>query len=391
MMTARILIPSAPRQSRLRAAPFTARMPPDDSRSTPHSAVEVRTPARAHLGMLSFGHADRRSYGGVGIMLDQPGVHLRVRRAARYEARGCLADRAVEFARACAERMRLGAQPCAIDVLAAPRPHVGLGSGTQLGLAVAAAVRFLAGGAVDDAEHELAAAPTGGPVGGRGAWRHSFDIPDAIALARWAGRGGRSSVGVYGFSRGGLIVEAGRRVGATPADEDAATRSFSPLVAHVGLPAAWRCVVIVRRDAVGLHGEAEKAAFRALPPVPREVSAELARIALLEMLPAAIEGRFAEFSAAVRRYGRLAGEPFAPASRTLPQAAATDALLDLLERLDAPGCAQSSWGPAVVACCESADTAAALVEALRRLGEAAHHDILIARFDVDGASLRAIE
>ncbi|NBP52608.1 MAG: GHMP kinase, partial [Actinobacteria bacterium] len=103
-------------------------------------AVEVRTPARIHIGMLSFGHAGRRAYGGVGVMLDRPGVVLRAWRSPRFEARGPLADRALQFARQCAVDRGGGPLSCTIEVVSAPRSHVGLGSGTQLGLAVAAAI-----------------------------------------------------------------------------------------------------------------------------------------------------------------------------------------------------------------------------------------------------------
>jgi predicted sugar kinase len=173
--------------------------------------------------------------------------------------------------------------------------------------------------------------------------------------------------------------------------EDDATREFSPMVARVRLPSAWRCVVIIGRDAVGLAGDAEKAAFKSLPPVPQEVSAELARIALLELLPAAVEGKFAEFSAAVRAYGTLAGKPFEEASRQLPYAAATEHLLELLGELGAVGSAQSSWGPAVMACCESLDAAGELIDGLETLDLARHHEITIARFDPQGATLRVLE
>ena len=47
------------------------------------NAVEVRTPARLHLGMMSFGVPTMRAFGGVGVMVDRPGVHLRLRRAVR--------------------------------------------------------------------------------------------------------------------------------------------------------------------------------------------------------------------------------------------------------------------------------------------------------------------
>jgi beta-ribofuranosylaminobenzene 5'-phosphate synthase len=366
----------------------SVRMPSADPSSAAPWAVEVRTPARIHLGMLSFGQADARSFGGVGVMLDRPGVHLRARRSSRFEARGPDAERALRFARECIQRGGFDARPCAIEVVAAPRPHVGLGSGTQLGLAVAAAVRHLSRAADDDADAEAAPAHPHERPPEVGDHEHTFDIPDALELARLSGRGRRSCVGVYGFTRGGLIIEAGRTSEAVGAGD--AGRPVSPLVSRVRLPAAWRCVVIVGRDATGLHGDAERAAFAALPPMPREVSAELARTALLELLPAAVEGRFTEFCAALYRYGRLAGEPFAQASRALPHAAATDTLLELLTELGAPGCAQSSWGPAVVACCESLEAAGELVDRLDHLALGDHHDILISRFDTQGASLRVI-
>jgi predicted sugar kinase len=353
-------------------------------------AVEVRTPARIHIGMLSFGHAGRRAYGGVGVMLDRPGVVLRAWRSPRFEARGPLADRALQFARQCAVDRGGGPLSCTIEVVSAPRSHVGLGSGTQLGLAVAAAIDALA--AVPDAAdpgqcRAVGSQPPRVPriVGGE----RRFGEQDAVGLARVSGRGRRSCVGVYGFGGGGLIVEAGRAVTMPSVTEDDATRAFSPLVARVHLPEAWRCVLLIRRDAVGLHGEAERAAFGALPPMACEVSAELARIALLELVPAASEGRFAEFSDAVRRYGRLAGLPFEPAAHAVPHAAATTALLDALADMGAPG-AQSSWGPAVMACCDSSAAARSLVERLGAAGIADDHDVTIARFDSVGATLRVL-
>jgi hypothetical protein len=100
------------------------------------TAVEVRTPARLHLGMLSFGTPAMRSFGGVGVMVDRPAVHVRLRRGDAFRARGPLAERTLEFAQACMQSWSLPPQSaCEIEVLATPRSHVGLGSGTQLALA----------------------------------------------------------------------------------------------------------------------------------------------------------------------------------------------------------------------------------------------------------------
>lgn len=365
-----------------------------DAPSPQPLAVEIRTPARLHLGMLSFGVPGVRSFGGVGVMVDRPGVVLRARRANRLEARGPLAERVVAFARAAMEAWQLGNVGCGFEVVAVPPSHAGLGSGTQLGLAVAAAVRHL--------HSPPAAEPPGVPhphdvPPDPASHEWVFDVPDAIELARATGRGRRSCVGVYGFSRGGLILEAGR-LPDKPAGErgpaergDGPAAEFSPMLARARLPAAWRCVVITARDSAGLHGEAERAAFQRLPPVSAEVTAELSRVALLELLPAAVEGRFAEFAAAVRTYGELAGRPFEEVSATLPHAAATAQLLELLDELGIAGCAQSSWGPTVMACCPTLQAAGDLAEALDRLGIARHHEIVIARFDTQGAALREIE
>jgi len=361
------------------------------ARQSRTTAVEVRSPVRLHLGMLSFGNPALRSFGGLGLMVDRPGVQLRMHRANRFEARGPQSERAIEFATACSKAWNLGTAACSIEVVTAPPAHAGLGSGTQLALAVAAGMSqlFVRNDSADDlpappehpmqpdldpSEHEL-----------------SFDTRESLDFARATGRGRRSCVGVHGFSRGGLIVEAGRRVPAGATACDAEGREFAPMVARVRLPSTWRCVVIVGRDAIGLHGAEESAAFTGLPPMDTAVSAELARIALMDMLPAAVEGRFAEFAAAVGAYGRLAGRPFADLARRLPHSEATTHLLELLVELGAPGCAQSSWGPTVMACCESLEAAGVLVEHLERLQLAKHHELVIARFDSQGATLRVLE
>jgi beta-RFAP synthase len=337
-------------------------VPPTPPTAHPPHAVEVRTAGRLHLGMISFGNPAVPSFGGVGVMVEGLGVTVRVARADGFRATGPLAERAVAFARQCGRAWSLGDTGCVIDVLAAPRSHVGLGSGTQLALAVAAGVRTLL------------------VEGGQPVRERSFTIQESLALATAAGRGRRSCVGIYGFGGGGLIAEGGRK-------EDDPSERFSPLVARVMLPEAWRCIVIVRKNCEGLHGEPEKQAFARLPPVPAEISTELARIAASELVPAAEQGDFAGFSDAVHRYGRLAGRPFEAESSSLSFHAGIGRLIAQLGDLGVRGAAQSSWGPAVMACCESNESAARLVDELSRGGLDADHDLAVTSFDRHGASL----
>lgn len=55
--------------------------------------IEITTPSRLHFGMFSFGRADVRQFGGVGVMIDRPGVQLRIAPAAKFTATGPMQQR----------------------------------------------------------------------------------------------------------------------------------------------------------------------------------------------------------------------------------------------------------------------------------------------------------
>ena len=61
--------------------------------------IEIQAPSRLHFGMLSFGQPAVRRFGGVGVMVDQPGTTVRAMRADRFAAAGTDCERAAEFAR----------------------------------------------------------------------------------------------------------------------------------------------------------------------------------------------------------------------------------------------------------------------------------------------------
>ena len=186
-------------------------------------------------------------------------------------------------------------------------PHVGLGSGTKLALAVAQALA-----ALED---------------------RTVDAPE---LAEAVGRAARSAVGTWTFALGGLVVEGGvRRDVERPA----------PLLAHHPMPDEWRVVLVIPRAEPGLSGPAEEEAFRRLVPSP-ERSAEIAQLVLTSLLPALVEHDLEEFGGALTRIQQLVGDAFAEVQggRFHPRAGA---LVEALLRDGAAGAGQSSWGPAV--------------------------------------------
>ena len=248
------------------------------------SVVRVRAASRLHFGLLSLGGGSERQYGGVGVMVDAPGLTLSLHPAERLSAAGPLAERAMHFARqfAASGETTVGrVEPeCHIEIESAPPEHVGLGTGTQLALAVAAGMATFGGAARGSV-----------PVSDR----------DAVGWAQQVGRGERSAIGTHGFARGGLLVEGGKR----------AAGAVSPLIARLELPDAWRFVLLIDRQRQGLSGASERQAFAELPPTAANVTAALCRELLVELLPAAAEGDFEAFGESLYRYGHEAGLLFA--------------------------------------------------------------------------------
>src|SRR5688572_3223338 len=107
--------------------------------------VHIAAPSRLHFGLWSLASASGRQFGGVGAMVERPGLKLTIQASQRLQARGSLADRALVFARRWAEFHRIANPGCLIEIHSAPPEHAGLGTGTQLGLTIAAGLNALLG------------------------------------------------------------------------------------------------------------------------------------------------------------------------------------------------------------------------------------------------------
>ena len=287
-------------------------------------------------------------------MIDNPGLVLRITPAKAFGVSGPLAERAREFAGRACGALDLPCEPnCHLEIVSAPPEHVGLGTGTQLGLSVAAGLNSFLG----------------------------REPLEPVVLARMVSRGERSAIGTYGFDRGGLLVESGKHEGDL----------LSPLVARLELPSKWRFLLICLRGESGLSGNAEHAAFRELPPVPSAVTATLCREILLSLLPAAAEGHFEEFSASLYRYGHMAGLSFAP-NQGGPFASERIAhLISTIRELEVHGVGQSSWGPTVFALLPDDAAAERLEHALRENEQFAEANYFTAKPASQGARIEVFE
>ncbi len=327
----------------------------------------VRTPSRLHFGLLGLADAapwpnregaptlPGRAFGGVGLMVQDPGLELCLSPAATWGATGPLAERALAFAHTYAASVRQDhpdvALPCQHILIETAAPeHAGLGTGTQLGLATALAL--------------ATAWELGEPVG---------------VLARRGGRGLRSALGVHGFERGGLLVEAGKR----SADD------LAPLVAHAAFPEDWRVVLVLPAQASGLHGPSEREAFARLAQKPADArqTEALCRLVLLGLLPALAEHDLATFGEALYDFNARSGELFAPVQGGLYVSPVVAEIVAFVRGVGVPGVGQSSWGPTVFAVVEGDDHAGDLAARLRNRFDLTDAEIIVTKALNRGAIL----
>jgi beta-ribofuranosylaminobenzene 5'-phosphate synthase len=268
--------------------------------------VQVTTAARLHLGFLDLAGDLGRRFGSIGLAIDAFKTRIELREASSLEVLGEERERGSHIARRIAEGLRLDTRK-KLTISNAIPAHSGLGSGTQLALAIATAFRRLA------------------------------ELPlDAREDARLLDRGARSGVGVALFERGGLAVDAGR----------GSNTEIPPAVAWVSFPRDWRILLILDSRVEGAHGEAERRAFAGLPLFPVGAASEICRRTLMQILPGAAEEDLEAFGDGIARIQELLGDHFAPAqgggrftSEPVSRVAAR------LKALGAYGVGQSSWGP----------------------------------------------
>ncbi len=268
-------------------------------------SVTVSTTARLHLGFMDPSGRGERALGSLGLSLDWPQTRLTLSRAAESRATGPDSARAALLLDTLSAEAGIDGK-FSIHVDRAIPAHAGLGSGTQLALAVGAAFAKLTGRPFSPAQA-------------------------AIAL----GRGKRSGIGIGAFQTGGVLVDGGHGPGT----------NIPPIIARLPFPDDWRVVLILDPEAVGVHGNEEKDAFRDLPAFPKEQTAELCRRLVMGTLSALAAANLFDFSAEVRHLQHRMGDYYAAVQGGRFASAAVEDAIRLIEVCGVVGTGQSSWGP----------------------------------------------
>ncbi len=308
--------------------------PGESTETHARRAVSVTTGSRLHFGLLR----PVAPFGGLGVMIDSPETMVVAEPSTRFDCHvesGIHEDtvsRVVQIAQRFAASVGMQTLPAVrVTVKARPEAHFGLGSGTQLSMAVAESVA---------ASYSQCYSPE----------RLARDI---------AGRGHRSAVGIHGYFRGGLIFE-------NSSDQASAIqRRLNPIHARLEVPVDWR-VVLFRpcSDVATVSGDCEQENFVQTSSAPRESCQRLVAIAQNELLPAVNACDFGGFADAVQRFNHASGLLFEAVQGGPYNGSEITWLVNELCSRGAVGVGQSSWGPSVFSWFESESLAQEFVAEL---------------------------
>jgi len=275
------------------------------------------------MGFLDLNGGLGRRFGSLGLSLDELATTLTAFPAGQVSAEGPQSDRAGAYARQSLTALGI-ADGAHIQIHQAIPDHAGLGSGTQLALAVGTALARL----------------------------YEVDWP-VSDMAREMNRGARSGIGLGLFTQGGFVVDGGRRDEGDP----------PPVISRIEFPAQWRVILVLDKTYKGWHGEQEKQAFAALPRFPEAQAAQLCRLALMQAMPSLAEQDLPGFGAAIQAIQQTVGDHFKPAQGGRFASHRVASALTWLERNGASGVGQSSWGPTGFALIDSEIRARSLARA----------------------------
>ena len=270
-----------------------------------YSKVSVFAPARLHMGFIDLSGSLDRHFGSIGIALNEHATRLSLTSGEKRVITGPSAERADKCLTLMCQALNVS-DKLTVNIETAIPEHIGLGSGTQMSLAIGSALNAYYG--------------------------LGLGVRDIAALMD---RGLRSGIGIGIFERGGLVVDGGR-------GEKTIT---PPVIVHLDIPASWRFILVLDKRGQGLHGQQEIEAFKVLPTFPRHEVERLCYLLMMKGLPAVAENNIVDFGNVISQLQCSVGEHFAAAQGGVFTSPEVAVAMKWLAQQGAVAIGQTSWGP----------------------------------------------
>ena len=324
-------------------------------------SVVVEAPARLHLGFIDLSGSLSRKFGSLGVAVSGISTRLTFRPGTQLDVgNGPESERVAQYQQMIMKHFGWtnGSQ---ITIDEHIPSHAGLGSGTQLALAVGRGISALYGQPISTAE-----------------------------IAEITKRGARSGIGIGVFESGGFVVDLGR----------GPETVLPPELCRLEFPSEWAVVLVHDHYHCGISGNSEASAFQKMTPMKPSMAAALSHHTLMGIIPSVIERDFSQYVRSLEFIQNGIGEYFAPYQGGRPFT--SERVASMIERIKTKypelGSGQSSWGPTgfvfcpnmaqareLLSYCENELTPAVDYDGLRcSIHEPRNHGATITHLDVPG-------
>lgn len=297
--------------------------------NNPLNQITVKSTARLHMGFFDLHGGLGRKFGSIGLSLNAPSLQLTASIADQLLVTGTSSKRAFNVTQQLMSKLEIKGH-INLDIQQHILEHAGLGSGTQLALAIGRVISEL----------------------------YNLNLTTA-QIAQLTGRGGRSGIGIAAFDQGGLLIDGGRNTSSR------LTTKLPPLLARYDFPEHWRILLILDNSHPGIHGDEELMAFSQLPVFSESLAAHLCRHVLMQAMPAIVEHDLTAFGNSIQALQAHVGDYFAPAQGGRYASKCVGAVLQHLEASGVACFGQSSWGPTGFAVFESEQEAQTHLQQLK--------------------------
>lgn len=273
----------------------------------------MSVPAHLHAGNPDLTGDLGRLYGTLGFTLDNPKTLITVKPSTEIIVKGKDSLNAEKYTRNFLNLFNIdgGAEIIVEDSIPI---NLGMGSQTALSLGIGTALSKIYG----------------------------IDNISVEEMALKLGRGTVTALGTYGFKLGGIILDGGFKT-------NMKGKMVPPLIFRQDIPENWFFIVCIPNSPIPKIlkiKENEDEVLNNLKPMNKEISAELSRILLMQILPSFVEKDLAAFGKALTQFnGRLGGFWSDFQNDEIYCDPIVENGIKLMIDNGAPGGCQTCWGP----------------------------------------------
>ncbi len=335
------------------------------------TSLRITTPCRIHLSLIDENGYTGRVDGGIGLMLDRPNVVFEASNSAEefsIEAHKYYRE-SIEVINEIASKVfktfNISNKNFHFNLKRYFPSHVGLGSKTQLSLAIITAITKL----------------------------KKYNKLSIKELTQLVERGGTSGIGWRGFETGGFILDGGHDYGKGKEKESflpsSASSSSNPAItlSRHNIPDNWRFVLVIPNVKKGAYGDEEIRVFQNYAPIPQREVNEVSHQIIMKIIPGIIKNDLKCFGDGLKRIQSIG---FKKIEINLQHQIVKD-LLKFFEEYGLKAYGMSSFGPSVVGIVESDSEAEELLKTVQKNQKNGGGHIYICKPNNSGARIEYID